>query len=109
MFKIFENKDSRTTAEKQEGIASLVNAAILASDAAAENSGLNLIIASKCLDIACCLNEYIIKKYCLLSFRTDTNTLKSVLRYLSFIEDDIKQFSKSTPATSGIKNIKQED
>lgn len=109
MFEIFENKDIRTTAEKQEGLASLATKEILASDAVAEKSELNLIIASKCLDIACCLNEYIIKKYCLLSFRTDTNTLKSVLRHLSFIEDDIKQSSKSTPATSGIKNIEQED
>ena len=109
MFEMFENKDSRTTAEKQEELMDFLTKAVLASDAAPESLKLRLRILDKCRDVARCLSKNIIEKYCLLSFRTDTNTLKSVLRYLSFIEDDIKQFSKSTPATSGIKNIKQED
>lgn len=109
MFEIFENKDSKTTIEKQEELMDFLTKAVLASDAAPESLKLRLRILDKCRDVARCLSKSIIEKYCLPGSKADNNTLKKALKYLSFIEDDIKQFSKSTPATSGIKNIKQED
>ena len=109
MFEIFENKDSRTTAEKQRELAGLLTKAILASDSAPEKLKLSLRILDKCRDVARCLSKNIIEKYCLPGSEADNDTLKKALKYLLFIEDDIKQFSKSTPAASGIKNIKQED
>lgn len=109
MFEIFENKDSKTTIEKQEELMDFLTKAVLASDAAPESLKLRLRILDKCRDVARCLSKSIIEKYCLPGSKADNNTLKKALKYLSFIEDDIKQFSKSTPAASGIKNIKQED
>ena len=109
MFEIFENKDIRTTAEKQEELMDFLVKAVLASDAAPESLKLRLRIMDKYRDIARCLSQNIVKKYCLPGSEADNDTLKKALKYLLFIEDDIKQFSKSTPATSGIKNIEQED
>ena len=109
MFEIFENKDSRTTAEKQEKLMDILTKAVLASDAAPESLKLRLRILDKCRDVARCLSENIVEKYCLTGSEADNDTLKKALKYLLFIEDDIKQFSKSTPAASGIKNIEQED
>ena len=109
MFEIFENKDSKTTIEKQEELMDFLTKAVLASDVAPESLELRLRILDKCRDVARCLSKSIIEKYCLPGSKADNDTLKKALKYLLFIEDDIKQFSKSTPATSGIKNIKQED
>ena len=109
MFEIFENKDIRTTSEKQEELMDFLTKAVLASDAAPESLKLRLRILDKCRDVARCLSKSIIEKYCLPGSKADNDTLKKALNELLFIEDDIKQFSKSTPATSGIKNIKQED
>ena len=109
MFEIFENKDSRTTAEKQEELIDFLTKAVLASDAAPESLKLRFRIMDKYRDIARCLSKNIVEKYCLPGSEADNDTLKKALKYLLFIEGDIKQFSKSTPAASGIKNIKQED
>ena len=109
MFEIFENKDSKTTIEKQEELMDFLTKAVLASDVAPESLKLRLRILDKCRDVARCLSKSIIEKYCLPGSEADNDTLKKALKYLLFIEDDIKQFSKSTPAASGIKNIRQED
>ena len=49
------------------------------------------------------MSKNIIEKYCLPASEADNDTLKKALKYLLSIEDDIKQFSKSTPAASGIE------
>ena len=109
MFEIFENKGIRETAEKQEKLMKILTKVVLSSDAAPDSLKLRLRILDKWRDVARCLSENIVEKYCLPGSEADNDTLKKVLKYLLFIEDDIKQFSKSTPAASGIKNIKQED
>ena len=54
MFEIFENKDSRTTAEKQEELMDFLTKAVLASDAAPESLKLRLRIMDRCRDVARC-------------------------------------------------------
>ena len=79
MFEIFENKDIRTTAEKQEELMDFLTKAVLASDVAPESLKLRLRILDKCRDVARCLSKSIIEKYCLPGSKADNDTLKKRL------------------------------